>query len=187
MFVAQHLLHHKAAGGKITVDDEFRRFAQHDLGHFAVEPAAQVTPARLLFVVIAGVDDVAPLVELLQQPVDLIGRGLAVVVQADDDIAAALVEARHQRRMLAEIARQVDALDMRVGRDQAADRAQGVVGRAIVDKDDLIVILRQRFHFGRDLGHDLRERMLRPVARDHVGDFLHSVSLLYSCAASGRS
>ena len=65
-------------------------------------------------------------VNSFQQLAHLVGRGLAVVVQADDDITAALVEARHQRGMLAEVFRQIHAQHMGVRRHQAADGANAV-------------------------------------------------------------
>ena len=62
---------------------------------------------------------------------------LAVAVHEHDRAAAGVVEAGHQRRFLAEIARQRDHLDVeRVGLQAARDRERRV-GAAVVDIDDL--------------------------------------------------
>ena len=187
MLIAQHLVHNEAARRKVAVDDELRRLAQHDLGHFAVDPAAQVAPAGLTLRVIAGVDDVIALVNFCQQLADLVRRGLAVVVEADNDVSAALVKARHQRRMLAEVFRQIDAHDMAVRRHKAADRAEGIIRRAVVHQNDLVVILRQGLHGGGDLRHHTPHRMLGAIARNHVRYFLHSCVLPSALTGAYRS
>ena len=132
MLVPQHFVHDEPPGGKVAVDHQFRRLAQHDLGHFAVDPAAQIAPACLALVIVAGVNDVVTFVDLVQQLAHLIGGGLAVIVQTDDNIAGTLVETSHQRGVLAEVFRQIDAHDMAVRRHKAADRAEGIIRRAVV-------------------------------------------------------
>ena len=182
VLIAQHLVHHKTAGGKVAVDHQLRRLAQHDLGHFAVDPTAKVAPARLAFAVITGVDDVVARVNSFQQLAHLVGRGLAVVVQADDDITAALVETRHQRGMLAEVFRQIHAQHMGVRRHQAADGANGIIRRAVIDEDDLVVILGHRLHCGGNFRHHAAHRMLGAVAGNHIRNFLHSCVHPLNCA-----
>lgn len=67
--------------------------------------------------------------------------GLSVVVQTDHDVAPHLMEARHHRAVLAEVARQVHKHDGGVPLTQLADGVGGVVGAAVVDQDDLMVVL----------------------------------------------
>ena len=185
MLIAQHLLHHKAAGGKVAVDHQLRRLTQHDLGHFAVDPTAKVAPAGLPFRVIAGVNHIVAGIDLLQQLAHLIGGSLAVIVQTNNDVPAAFVEACHQRGMLPEVFGQIHPRHMIIRGHQRADRADGIIGRAIVDQNDLIVILRHRLHSGGDLRHHLPHRMLGTVAGDHIRNFLHSFVILpdvFNCA-----
>ena len=185
MLVPQHFVHDEPPGGKVAVDHQFRRLAQHDLGHFAVDPAAQIAPACLALVIVAGVNDVVTFVDLVQQLAHLIGGGLAVIVQTDNDIPAAFVEACHQRSMLPEVFGQIHPGHMIIRGHQRTDCADGIIGRAIVDQNDLIVILRHRLHGGGDLRHHLPHRMLGTVAGDHIRNFLHSFVILpdvFNCA-----
>ena len=173
MLVPQHFVHNEPPRGKVAVDHQLRRLAQHDLGHFAVDPAAQVAPTGLALVVIVGVHDVIALVDLVQQLAYLVGGSLAVVIKAYDDISGTLVEACHQRGVLAEVFRQVHALHMGVRRHQLADGSDRIIGRTVVDQHDLVVVLGHRLHRCGQLLMHRRQRMLGAVARDHKRNFLH--------------
>ena len=63
-----------------------------------------------------GSDHVVPLLHLRHQFRDLLGRVLQVGVQGDDDFAAALLEGRQDRHVLAEIAVELHHLYLRVCR-----------------------------------------------------------------------
>ena len=76
MLIAEHLVYDEALGGKIAGEGELPGLAQHDLRHFAVEPAAEVAEeAVLLVVAVGGIDHVIALLQLAEG-VRLISSGL---------------------------------------------------------------------------------------------------------------
>ena len=64
---------------------------------------------------------------------------------------------------------------------------EGIIRRAVVHQNDLVVILRQGLHGGGDLRHHAAHRMLGAVARDHVRYFLHSCVLPSALTGAYRS
>ena len=82
-------------------------------------------------------DEVEALVELREQARDLGGVVLEVAVDRDDDVAGRLGEAGIERRRLAEVAPQADDAHVVVGVVEPRERAEGAVGRAVVDEDRL--------------------------------------------------
>ncbi len=84
-------------------------------------------------------DVVVALVHLGEQLADLLRRILQVRVQRDDALAAAALEARHDRHVLAEIAVQQDhAGDLRAPRELLAQQSRRAVAAAVVDEDHLV-------------------------------------------------
>ena len=75
--------------------------------------------------------------------------------------------------MLAEVFGQVHPLHMGIGCHQTADGPDGIIGGRIVDQNDLIPVLGQRLHRSGDLRHHISDGMLRAIARNHIGNFLH--------------
>ena len=104
------------------------------------------------------------LADLVDQAEHLARRGLSVVVEANHDIAADKMEARHDRGMLTEVAREVDAEHLGILAAKRLDTAHHVVGRAVVDKDDLIIIAAVSGHGIDDLLDNDRNGLFRAVA-----------------------
>ena len=104
-----------------------------------VEPVhANAAQARLVLAMrLGGVDDVVAVIEPVRdQRLDQAGRMLAVAVDEQHGAEPGVIEAGEQGRLLAEIARQRDDLDVeRPGRQRAGDAA-GCVAAAVVDIDD---------------------------------------------------
>ena len=103
--------------------------------------AAPGKPAQCRFVVamgFGGIDHVVAVIDpVSDQFLDQIGRVLAVAVHEHHGAAPGVIEPRHQRRFLAEIARQRHHLDIeRVCRKAARDAERGV-GAAVIDVDHL--------------------------------------------------
>ena len=118
-------------------------FKECFLKYFAegVEPAAQIAETALFAPGILGKHQVVAFRHLVDQLEALIGRGLAVVIQADDDVARHMVEAGHQRAVLAEVAAQIHKADGRILAAQGTNDLRGVVRAAVVDQHDLVIIL----------------------------------------------
>ena len=74
---------------------------------------------------------------MADQPLDQIRRMLAVAVDEQHGAAPRVVEAGKQRRLLAEIARQRNHLDVDAGRRQVAGDGERAVAAAVIDIDDL--------------------------------------------------
>ena len=97
------------------------------------DPARErVAPLRL-----PARDEVVALVELREQPGDLGGIVLQVAVNRHDDVPGGLAEARVERRRLAEVPAQADDADVVVRVVEPGERAEGAVGRAVVDEHGL--------------------------------------------------
>ena len=75
----------------------------------------------------------------LDEFLDHLGRMLEVGIHDDDGAPPRMVEARGDRDLLAEIARERDRADARIGRGLAADALQRIVAAAVVDEHDLPV------------------------------------------------
>ena len=94
--------------------------------------------ARLALALLAdGVDDVAARAPVVEHLGDQLRRILEVGVEHHDGIARGVVEAGGQRRLVAEVARQVDDAHARVGGRDAVERLRRAVGRAVVDEHEL--------------------------------------------------
>ncbi len=116
-----------------------RELDPRDLGEHAVEPArggdleARLPRARGAH----GVHDVGAAPPRLEHLADQLRRVLEVAVDHHHDVAARVLEAGADRRLVAEVARQGDHLDPLVGgRERAHPLARGVA-RAVVDEDQL--------------------------------------------------
>ena len=68
----------------------------------------------------------------------LVGRVLQVGVHSDDDIALCTLEPAVQGGTLAVVATELDGLDVFVFLAQALNDLPAVVGRTVVDEDDLV-------------------------------------------------
>ena len=169
VFIDQHLVHDEAAHGKIACDRKLARLAQHDLGHAVIEHRAEVAEGRVLLVGILGVDHVIAFLQLADELARLIAGGLAVVVQTDDDLARRVFEPRHEGRVLAEVFCKVHGGDVFVGLGHLPQDAERVVGGAVIDQDQLIVVARHCLHRGFELVRDAADRVCRAVAGDHKG------------------
>ena len=111
----------------------------------------------------------------------LVGRVLKVGIHCDDDIALRGLEATEERRTLAIVAAELDALDMlRVASAQLADDVPRMVGTTVVDKDHLIgesVLLHHALYPRKKLGY----RLVLVVQRHHYGNIclIHLLSVFF--------
>jgi hypothetical protein len=83
------------------------------------------------------VDDVAAGAPLGDQLADQLGRVLEVGVDRHHRVAAAVVDAGGDGRLVSEVARQLDHLHPRVLLGEVAQELAGPVGGAVVDQDEL--------------------------------------------------
>ena len=134
-----------------------------------IEPAAQIAEPVLAALRILGKYDVVAFLHLVDQLEAFAGRGLAVVVQTDDDIALYLMKARHQRAVLAEIAAQIHKHHPGHLPRQRFQRARRVVRAAVVDQHDLIFVFGPGGKGVRQLLHHRADGMLGTVAGNDEG------------------
>ena len=92
----------------------------------------------VLAVRLGGIDDVVAIIEPARdQRLDQARRMLAVAVHEQHGAEAGMIEAGEQGRLLAEIARQRDDLDVeRIGRQSELAIVAGRVAAAVIDIDD---------------------------------------------------
>ena len=94
----------------------------------------------MLLVVIRSVDDVIARFNLLKELAGFVRGGLAVVIKADKDIPAAVPDAAHERRVLAEVLCKVDGGDVPVRFGERGDDRESIIRRGVVHEDDLILV-----------------------------------------------
>ena len=104
-----------------------------------VEPArGGELEARLAFSLLAdGIDDVTAGAPVVEHAGDELRRILKVGVEHHDRVATRMVEAGGERRLMPEIARELNDADSRVGRRELVELGVGGVGGAVVDEHDL--------------------------------------------------
>ncbi|MGC4122747.1 MAG: hypothetical protein QM765_50880 [Myxococcales bacterium] len=102
---------------------------------------------------LGGEDDLRALPPLGEQLRDELGRVLQVAVHQHDDVALGVGQPRRHRRLQAEVARQADDLERRVGLGPLGEQRPGLVAAAVVHGDDL------------ELAAQLRQRGEEPVAQ----------------------
>ena len=105
------------------------RWNSHDASRASGAVGAAVAPQRD--------HDVVARAPLRDQFGDHFGRVLQVGVDGHGSVAAHVVEPAGQRDLLAEIARQADDLDARIGMAQRHELGEGFVGAAVIDEDHL--------------------------------------------------
>ena len=124
--------------------------------HREEQPAAQALERRAATCRLDAVGDVGVLrrqgvQEHRQQPRIF----LEVGIDEEHEVAAGVGQPGHHRLVMPEVARQVDDAQTPVGGAQRHGDGQRVVGRSVVDKDDLVVVGdggRRRTHPGVELG-----------------------------------
>jgi hypothetical protein len=90
-------------------------------------------------------DVVVALAHLGDQLVDFLGRVLQVGIERDDDLAAAMLEAGHDRHVLAGVGgEEHHARDVGPGLELLAQDRRRAVAAAVVDEDDLVAFGRGR-------------------------------------------
>ena len=92
-------------------------------------------------------------VQRVHQLEHLIRRGLAVVVQADDDVALAGPVTGHEGGVLAEVADHAQALHPPVGGGQLLNDLPGVIRRVVVGQNHLKVVAAIGLHGAADVLH----------------------------------
>ena len=83
-------------------------------------------------------DDIEPLLDLLDELVQIGRIVLEIRVHGDDDLALRALETGRQAHRLAEVRAQADTADARIFAVQLGDDLPGVVGAAVVDEDELV-------------------------------------------------
>src|SRR5262249_16811143 len=100
--------------------------------------AEPMQPRLVLAVRLGGVDDIEAAIEpMADQRLDQGGRMLAVAVHEQHRAEAGVIEAGEERRLLAEIARERNDLDVEINGGKSARRFEGGVAAAVVDIDHL--------------------------------------------------
>ena len=184
----QRRIHHKAAAGIVAVGLQLLGLTEEEMVAGGVEPAAQIAEPVLAALRVLGKDDVVAFLHLVDQLEALAGRGLAVVVQTNDDIALHLVEACHQRAVLAEIAAQIHKHHPGRLPGQRFQRARRVVRAAVVDQHDLVFIFRPGGKGVRQLLHHRADGMLGAVAGNDEGKhrLVHRQNSSFLALLTGR-
>ena len=115
-FDARHLGHH-------PIGDARRQPPRDGVVHPNLAPSAR---------------NVITLVEFGEQGRDVFGRVLQVAIHRDHDLTGGLMEPGGKRGGLAEIPPQLHYFQVSVGFRQVGQQLETVVGRSVVDEDDLI-------------------------------------------------
>ena len=98
-----------------------------------------VAPPAVVALFADAADVIVALVHFGEHLADFFRRVLQVGVQGDDALALAMLEAGHDRHVLAEVAvEQHDASDVRALLELLAQDGGGTVAAAVVDEDDLV-------------------------------------------------
>ena len=139
--IHQRRIHHKTLAGIIAVGSQFLGLVVEEMIAEGVEPAAQIAEPVLMAFGVFGKDQIISFGDLVDELEALVGRGLTIVVQADDDIALHMVEARHQRAVLTKVAAQIHKHNGGIFFAQPADYLRHVVRTAVVDQHDFVIIL----------------------------------------------
>ena len=165
--IAQNLVGNIALAGKVAHNLQILRLADKPLSHFVVDLAAEVSKAGVHFVLVLGKNQVAAVVKRVNEFEHLVCRRLSVVVKGYGNVARHERKARHKRRVLSEVAREVDSLDVRIFRRELFDYREYVVGRTVVYEDNLVIIPAVSLNGGYNLIDNRADCMLRAVARNN--------------------
>ena len=158
IFIFQHLFQYKASCGKIAGNKQVLWFVQHKAEHPVVDPASEIPKCAVMLVLIFCICNVCAVFQRSQKLADFVCRRLTVIIQTNQDVALYLMKSRHQCRMLSKISRQIYPLDPFILAAQLADFSKGIVRRAIVDQNDLILIPLQLPHRCFDFVHHTADR-----------------------------
>ena len=142
-----------------------------DLRELAEEPVeprrgGELEGGLALALLAHHVDDVGALAPLGDHVGDQLGRVLQVGVDHRDGVADGVLEAGGQRRLVAEVAREVHDAHARVGGGEPVEDLGRAVGAAVVDDDQLEVEARDGR--GRAREEHLDELLLVVDRRDHA-------------------
>ena len=108
------------------------------------------------------------LLDILDEAADLLDRYRVISVHVQDQVAARLQTATSRRGAFAEIARLPQHTQLRPAHRQVGDDMRGLVGTAVVDHDNFVIV-----ELARQVGPDLRQRPRQAVrlveGRDNDG------------------
>ena len=168
--VLQGGFHHETLAGEVAVGFQIARLAKKEVVARGVKAAAKVAESVLFALRILRVHNIIALGYLVDQFKTFVRRGLAVVVQTDDDVPARTGKPGHQRAVLPKVAAEIDKHDLRILFAQPADYPCDVVGAAVVDEDDFVVVFRCARRDGLfDLRDDGADGFGAAVAGHHEG------------------
>ena len=126
--------------------------------HDIVEPAAEIAEHAVFLDPVLGVDHVVALLGFGQEPLDLFGRVLEIVVNDGRIVAGAVRQGAHHGVVLPEVPPQRDGGDLRESRRQLVADLFACVSASIVDQDDF-----QLMTFT-DAGDALDQKPYRPCS-----------------------
>jgi len=92
---------------------------------------------RIVADTLPSADDVQPFIHLREKARDLLRIVLQIAIERENDVVRSSFEPSTERGRLAEVAAQTNPTHARIFRRELLDQAPGVVGRAVIDKDDL--------------------------------------------------
>ena len=103
-----HFLHNKLSCCEVAGYIQILWLSKHDSRHKLINPAAKIPESGVMLVCVSGIGHICTILDRTDQPVSLTGWCLSVIIQADHDIPADMVEPCHQGRMLPKILCQTD-------------------------------------------------------------------------------
>jgi hypothetical protein len=143
-----------------------------DLGEFVeqlVEPrrGGELEGGLALALLAHGVDDVGAGAPALDHLEDQLGGVLQVGVNHRHDVTGGMLEAGGECGLVAEVAREVDHSDARIGGGESVEQLGCAVGRAVVDDHELEVVVGDGREGARD---ELLDELLLVVDGSYDGE-----------------
>ena len=138
--ILQSGIHHKALTGVVAVCGQFLGLIIKIVIAEGIELAAQIAEPVLMPFRIFGKYQIIAFSHLVDQLEALVGRGLAVIIQTDHNIAAHMMETGHQRAMLTKVTAEIHKYDRRIILAQSANHIRHIIRTAVIDQDDLMIV-----------------------------------------------
>ena len=165
---AVHHVHHGAVEQHVVGAARLDAHVADRIEHAVIKLRGEPLGRRHAVIVAPRRDDLRAPLPGRDQFRDQLGRMLEIRIHHDHAAPARMAQARAQRGLMAEIARERHVADGGIAR-RRADRRERAVGRAVVDEDDLVGALQR--HRLRDRGRDGRDVAGLVMGRQHDRDF----------------
>ena len=129
----------------------------------------------MLFVGIAGIHGIEAFLQLSEQFIHFVGRGLSVIIQTYHIIAVRMAQSCHQRCMLSKVSGKADPPDIVILITQPAYYLHGIVRGTVIHQKNIVFILCcELLHFLPDLRNHMGQRVLRAIAGNYKTYFFHT-------------